>query len=167
MEAGSWKRPHKVLASLECSLQPDAEHTGMRHEVDICYAATSLKGSAQHLYCQRGQMENLIKLDKLASDFMSCHSATASQVRLALHTAAFRLMHAVRTAIAKTSSLATAEFATIRAYLIRITARDRTHRAYPRPAAAHDDAAPVIQRWNDAIATGSGERWRIIPIATR
>jgi hypothetical protein len=43
------KRPHKVVASLEGSVQPDADHTGMRREVDICYAATSLKGSAQHL----------------------------------------------------------------------------------------------------------------------
>ena len=46
-------------------------------------------------------MENLIKLHKaqLASDRMSCHSATANQVRLALHTAAFWLMHGVRAAI--------------------------------------------------------------------
>ena len=46
----------------------------MRQEVDIRYVVTSLTGSAQHLYenvyCQRGQMENLIKLHKahLASD---------------------------------------------------------------------------------------------------
>jgi hypothetical protein len=33
------------------------------------------------------------------SDRMSCHSATANQVRLALHTAAFWLMHGVRAAI--------------------------------------------------------------------
>jgi Transposase DDE domain group 1 len=52
---------------------------------------------------QRGQMENLIKLHKaqLASDRMSCHSATANQVRLVLHTAAFWLMHGVRAAIPK------------------------------------------------------------------
>jgi hypothetical protein len=68
-------------------------------------------GSAQHLYenvyCQRGQMENLIKLHKaqLASDRMSCHSATANQVRLVLHTAAFWLMHGVRAAIPKTNPL--------------------------------------------------------------
>ena len=40
----------------------------MRQEVDIRYVVTSLEGSAQHLYenvyCQRGQMENLIKLHK-------------------------------------------------------------------------------------------------------
>jgi hypothetical protein len=93
--AGSWKQPRKVVARLECSLQPDAgdtTSTGTRQEIDIRYVVTSLKGTVQHLYenvyCQRGQMENLIKLHKaqLASDRMSCHSATANQVRLALHT---------------------------------------------------------------------------------
>jgi hypothetical protein len=135
-QAGSWKRPRKVVARLECSLQPDAADatsTGMRQEVDIRYVVTSLKGSAQHLYenvyCQRGQMENLIKLHKaqLASDRMSCHSATANQVRLVLHTAAFWLMHGVRAAIPKTDPLATAEFATIRERLIKIGARVIEH----------------------------------------
>jgi hypothetical protein len=118
-QAGSWKRPRKVVARLECSLQPVAGETGMRQEVDIRYVVTSLKGSAQHLYenvyCQRGQMENLIKLHKaqLASDRMSCHSATANQVRLVLHTAAFWLMHGVRAAIPQANPLATCEFATI------------------------------------------------------
>jgi hypothetical protein len=132
-QAGSWKRPRKVVARLECSLQPVAGETGMRQEVDIRYVVTSLPGSAQHLYeniyCQRGQMENLIKLHKaqLASDRMSCHSATANQVRLVLHTAAFWLMHGVRAAIPKTSPLAKCEFATIRARLIKIGARVIEH----------------------------------------
>ncbi len=132
-QAGSWKRPRKVVARLECSLQPIAGETGMRQEVDIRYVVTSLKGSAQHLYetvyCQRGQMENLIKLHKaqLASDRMSCHSATANQVRLVLHTAAFWLMHGVRAAIPRTSPLASAEFATIRERLIKIGARVIEH----------------------------------------
>ena len=97
-----------MVARLECSLQPDeggTTSTGMRQEVDIRYVVTSLKGSAQHLYenvyCQRGQMENLIKLHKvqLASQRTSCHSATTNQVRLAPHTAAFWLIHAVRSSI--------------------------------------------------------------------
>ena len=105
----------------------------MRQEVDIRYVVTSLKGSAQHLYenvyCQRGQMENLIKLHKaqLASDRMSCHSATANQVRLVLHTAAFWLMHGVRAAIPQASPLARCEFATIRERLIKIGARVIEH----------------------------------------
>jgi hypothetical protein len=74
-------------------------------------------------------MENLIKLRKaqLASDRMSCHSATANQVRLVLHTAAFWLMHGVRGAIPQTSPLASAEFATIRERLIKIAARVIEH----------------------------------------
>ena len=130
-QAGSWGRPRKVVARLECSLQPG--EAGMRQEVDIRYVVTSLKGSAQHLYeniyCQRGQMENLIKLHKaqLASDRMSCHSATANQVRLVLHTAAFWLMHGVRAAIPQASPLAKCEFATIRERLIKIGARVIEH----------------------------------------
>jgi len=137
-QAGSWTRPRKVVARLECSLQPDAGETtsnGMRQEVDIRYVVTSLKGPAQYLYedvyCQRGQMENLIKLHKaqLASDRMSCHSATANQVRLALHTAAYWLMLGVRDAIPQTDPLANAEFVTIRERLIKIGARVIEHLA--------------------------------------
>jgi hypothetical protein len=132
-QASSWKRPRKVVARLECSLQPVAGETSMRQEVDIRYVVTSLEGPAQHLYetvyCQRGQMENLIKLHKaqLASDRMSCHSATANQVRLVLHTAAFWLMHGVRAAIPRTNPLASSEFATIRERLIKIGARVIEH----------------------------------------
>jgi hypothetical protein len=132
-QAGSWRRPRKVVARLECSLQPAPGGTGMRQEVDIRYVVTSLKGSPRHLYenvyCQRGQMENLIKLHKaqLASDRMSCHSATANQVRLVLHTAAFWLMHGVRAAIPQTNPLAKCEFATFRQRLIKIGARVIEH----------------------------------------
>ncbi len=138
-QAGSWTHPRKVVARLECSLQPDAGETamsnGMRQEVDIRYVVTSLKGPAEYLYeevyCERGQMENLIKLHKaqLSSDRMSCHSATANQVRLTLHTAAYWLMLAVRDAIPQTDPLAKAEFATIRERLIKIGARVIEHLA--------------------------------------
>src|SRR5262249_36039752 len=137
-QASSWTRPRKVVARLECSLQPDTGATmsnGMRQEIDIRYVVTSLKGPAQYLYedvyCQRGQLENLVKLHKaqLSSDRMSCHSATANQVRLALHTAAYWLMLAVRDAIPQTDPLAKAEFATIRERLIKIGARVIEHLA--------------------------------------
>src|SRR5580704_13658926 len=52
-QAGSWTRPRKVVARLECSLQPDAgdSTTGMRQEVDIRYVVTSLRGTAQPARC--------------------------------------------------------------------------------------------------------------------
>ena len=77
------------------------------------------------LYRARGQAENLIKLHKsqLASDRTSCRSALANQVRLVLHTAAYWLMLTVRDTIPKQQALATAEFTTLRARLLKIAAR--------------------------------------------
>jgi len=131
-QAKSWSKPRRIVARLEVSLQPD-EDDGMRYALDTRYVVTSMDGDAQHLYeevyCKRGQAENLIKLHKaqLASDRTSCRSATANQVRLVLHTAAFWLMHTVRAAIPDTSALAKAEFATIRLRLIKIAARVIEH----------------------------------------
>ena len=73
--------------------------------------------------------ENLIKLHKsqLASDRTSCHSATANQVRLALATAAFWLMHTVRAAIPEGHGLARAEFHTLRLRLLKIAVRVVEH----------------------------------------
>jgi hypothetical protein len=58
---------------------------------------------------------------------MSCHSATANQVRLILHTAAFWLVLAVRDAIPETHPLAKAEFKTLREHLIKVGARVIEH----------------------------------------
>jgi hypothetical protein len=148
-QAGSWKRPRKVVARLECSLQPVPGETGMRQEVDIRYVVTSLKGSARHLYenvyCERGQAENLIKLHKtqLASDRTSCRSPLANQMRLILHTAAYRLVYAVRAAIPHPQPLARAEFATIRLHLFKLAARisETATRIRLAFAAAHPEAA--------------------------
>ena len=105
----------------------------MRQEIDVRYVVTTLDGDAERLYegvyCQRGQAENMIKLHKsqLASDRTSCHSATANQVRLALHTAAFWLMHTVRAAVPEGHALARAEFHTLRLRLLKIAVRVVEH----------------------------------------
>ena len=93
--------------------------------VQAVLTASSHSWAKSDVYCQRGQMENLIKLHKgqMASDRMSCHSATANQVRLVLHTAAYWLMLSVRDAIPETDPLAKAEFNTLRERLIKIGAR--------------------------------------------
>ena len=118
--AKSWNRERRAVARIE------ATTLGL----DIRFVVTNLAfGSAQwlydSLYCARGQAENLIKLHKtqLASDRTSCRSASANQMRLVLHTAAYWLMLAVRDAIPKPRELATAEFATLRIRLLKIAAR--------------------------------------------
>jgi hypothetical protein len=118
--AKSWHIDRRVAARIEATTQG----------LDIRYVVTSFThGSAEwlydSLYCARGQAENLIKLHKsqLASDRTSCRSALANQVRLVLHTAAYWLMLTVREAIPKPQPLALAEFATLRARLLKIAAR--------------------------------------------
>jgi hypothetical protein len=97
------------------------------------------------LYCARGQAENLIKLHKgqLASDRTSCRSALANQVRLVLHTAAYWLMLTVRDAIPKPQPLALAEFATLRARLLKIAARITETAARVRIAFAAASLMPI------------------------
>ena len=60
----------------------------MRQEVDIRYVVTSLKGTAQHLYedvyCQRGQMENLIKLHKASWRRIACRVTARPPIRCGL-----------------------------------------------------------------------------------
>ncbi len=135
-QAGSWSAPRRVIARIEASLRPDPtpeNPQAMRQEVDVRYVVTSLDGNPELIYegvyCQRGQAENLIKLHKaqLASDRTSCHSATANQVRLMLHSAAFWLMHTVRAEIPPGHRLARCAFDTLRLRLLKIAARVIEH----------------------------------------
>jgi len=138
--AKSWRVDRRTAARIEATTQG----------LDIRYVVTSLThGSAEwlydSLYCARGQAENLIKLHKsqLASDRTSCRSALANQVRLMLHTAAYWLMLTVRDEIPKPQPLASAEFVTLRARLLKIAARitETASRVRIAFAAACPDAA--------------------------
>ncbi len=138
--AKSWKKVRRAVARIE------ATPMGL----DIRYVVTSLETPTPEeiyarLYCARGQAENLIKLHKsqLKSDRTSCRSPLANQMRLILHTAAYWLMLTVRDAVPKTHALAKAEFATLRARLLKIGARIRetTHRVRIAFAAACPEAA--------------------------
>ena len=88
---------------------------------------------------------------QLASDRTSCHSATANQVRLTLHTAAFWLMHTVRAAIPQGHSLAKAEFNTLRLRLLKIAARVIEH---GRRIRVHLPTSSVEKTLFRAIALG-------------
>ena len=117
--AKSWNKERRLVARIEATPKG----------LDVRYVVTSLKAGAKHLYetlyCARGNAENFIKLHKsqLASDRTSCRDPKANQFRLVLHTAAYWLMLAMRSAAPKRSPLSTAEFATIRLRLIKIAAR--------------------------------------------
>jgi hypothetical protein len=149
--AKSWGKQRRVAARIEAT----------RMGLDIRYVVTNIAtGTAEwlyaELYCQRGQAENLIKLHKaqLASDRTSCRAATANQMRLVLHTAAYWLVLAVREAIPKAHVLAKAEFATIRLRLLKVAARvsESASRVRLAFAAACPDAA-LFHRIATALRT--------------
>ena len=137
--AKSWQRERHIVARLVASTRG----------FDARYIVTSLKGEDRHLYehvyCIRGQAENLIKMHKrqLASDRTSCQSPVANQVRLVLHTCAYWLMLSLRDAVPAASPLAKAEFATLRLRLIKIGARvvEKAARIRIHFASACPDAA--------------------------
>lgn len=118
--AKSWPRPRRVVARIEAT----------RKGLDVRYVVTNIAHCAPQwlydsLYCARGQAENHIKWHKnqLASDRTSCRSPLANQMRLILHTAAYWLMLALRTAIPKQQALASGEFATIRTRVLKVAVR--------------------------------------------
>jgi GTP cyclohydrolase FolE2 len=85
-QATSWKRPRKVVARLECSLQSVVGETGMRQEVDIRYVVTSLEGSAQHLYENVLYEETSVKRYSIAKPLLSFLAASL-KTSISVHSA--------------------------------------------------------------------------------
>ena len=77
----------------------------------------------------RSRSTSTIRSARCAAASTSCHSDTASQVRLVRHTAAYWNMHALRACIPTTSPMARGEFTTLRLRLIKIGARVIEHAA--------------------------------------
>ena len=117
--ARTWHTERRVIARVEASARG----------CDSRFVVTNLAGTPKALYetvyCARGQAENLIKAHKLhlASDRTSCRKATANQFRLLIHTAAYWLMHTLRSLAPKTSAWRDAQFDTIRLGFVKVAAR--------------------------------------------
>ena len=97
---------------------------------DTRFVVTNLAGGTarrihQDLHCARGQAENHVEAWKrhLAADRTSRSKATANQVRLMLHTAAFWLLWALRSLMPKRSTWRVARFDTLRLRLVTLATR--------------------------------------------
>ena len=118
--AATWSQARRVI------LRAQVTEKG----TDVRYIVTSFEDSEpkylyETAYCGRGRMELMIKDHKvaLASDRTSCHRKEANQFRLFLHSAAYVLLQAIRTQWLQGTSLATAQFDTIRLALLKLGAR--------------------------------------------
>ncbi len=115
--AHSWDRERRVIARIE--------HTSRGSNPR--YVVTNLPGNRKKLYeriyCQRGEMENRIKEQKmLFSDRTSAHDWWPNQFRLLLSALAYTLLEAMRRLGLKGTELARAQVTTIRLKLLKIGA---------------------------------------------
>jgi len=121
-QASSWHRALRVISMAEVSARGE----------NLRFVVTSLESSQpsfiyETVYCGRGQMENFIKEHKIAlkSGRTSCHSFMANCFRVMLHSAAYVIMHTFREKALAGTSLANAQFDTIRLKLLKIGAEIR------------------------------------------
>lgn len=119
-QARSWSRARRVI----CRVLVTSNGEDMRFIV-TSFEHSGAKYLYETVYCGRGAMELMIKDHKngLRSDRTSCHKFTANQFRLFLHSAAYVLMHYLRTVKLRGTQLAHAQFDTIRLRLLKIGTR--------------------------------------------
>jgi hypothetical protein len=122
-KADSWDKNRRVIVKVE--ILDDGT-------LNVRYVVTNMKhAKAKQLYtkiyCARGEAELYIKEHKLylKSDKTSCHRFVANQFRLFLHSAAYVLLHALKTNILCHTRWANATIDTIRIRLLKIGARVR------------------------------------------
>jgi hypothetical protein len=119
-QAESWSKPRRIICKTEVSEAGE----------NIRFVVTNLETPRngwiyERLYCGRGQMENYIKDHKLFlhSDRTSCHKFEANQFRVFLHSAAYVLMHTLRTKGLRGTVGAKAQFDQIQIRLLKVATR--------------------------------------------
>jgi hypothetical protein len=119
-QATSWTEPRRIICKVEVSDEGE----------NLRFIVTNLKTSRhawvyESIYCGRGQMENYIKDHKrfLHSDRTSCHRFEANQFRVFLHSAAYVLMHTLKTTGLQGTTWAKAQFDQIQIRLLKVGAR--------------------------------------------
>jgi hypothetical protein len=116
--AATWKVKRLMIARIEYN----------QHGESVRFVATNLsrhkKTLYDILYCQRGDMENKIKQQKLDlfSERTSCHAFIANQMRILFSGFAYVLIEAIKRLALKNTKLKHAYAATIREHCLKIGA---------------------------------------------
>ena len=116
--AKSWKGKRTMVARVEYN----------HHGANVRFIATNMEGHSSNLYgnvyCQRGDMENRIKQQKLdlRAGRVSCHLFTSNAFRVLLSGFAYVLLTHLKLKYLKRSKLKNAYVGTIRAKLLKIGA---------------------------------------------
>jgi Transposase DDE domain group 1 len=117
--AATWDRPRRIIVKAEHNAQGSNPRSLV---VDVPGDPRELY---EDVYCQRGDMENRIKEQRLDlfAGRTSCHRFLANQFRLLLSAAADVLMPALRRTALSGTGLARAQVGTIRPRLLKVAAR--------------------------------------------
>lgn len=129
----SWNRARRVIAKAEVSAQGDNPRflvtnlpaQGFKEEQDQTrFTAQRLY---EELYCGRGEMENVLKQQRLdlAADRMSTRHLASNQLRLWLATFAYLLLERMRTLGLRGTELASATAGSVRLKLLKVAAAVR------------------------------------------
>lgn len=121
-QAGSWSCPRRVVATVEVSAEGQ----------DTRFIVTDMEGAKasvlyRDIYAARGNCELCIKEHKvhLKSGRTSCRRSGANQFRLFLHSAAYVLLHALKTEVLRGTEFAKATFETLRSRILKVKASVR------------------------------------------
>lgn len=119
-QAASWSQPRRIICKVEVSDEGE----------NLRFIVTTLETPRiawiyEKIYCGRGQMEKYIKDHKLFlhSDRTSCHRFAANQFRVFLQSAAYVLMHTLRTTGLRGTTWAKAQFDQMQIRLLKVGAR--------------------------------------------
>ena len=119
-QAGSWSEPRRVVAKVEMT------EIGL----NIRFISTDMVQAKarvlyEQIYCARGNDELYIKDHKTytKSDRTSCHRFAANQFRLFLHSAAYVLLHTLRSELLRGTHLFKATFDSLRLKILKVGAR--------------------------------------------
>lgn len=119
-QAETWSEPRRIICKAEVSQKGE----------NLRFVVTNLQHGRkayvyETIYCGRGQMENYIKDHKrfLHSDRLSCHKFEANQFRLFLHSAAYVLMHHLKTKGLQGTAWSRAQFDQIQLRVLKIGVR--------------------------------------------
>ncbi len=121
-KADSWDVERRVVAKIEITDKG----------LNLRFVVTNIQGLKASVgyndgYCPRGEDELYSKEHKLylQSDRTSCHKFAANQFRLFLHSAAYVLLHSLKTTILQHTRFSRASIQTIRLRVLKIGARIR------------------------------------------
>lgn len=149
-QAGTWQNAQRVIVKIEVSEMG----TNVRYVVTN-FTHGSSRFLYEDMYCGRGQMELYIKELKtyLDADRTSCHKFKANQFRLFLHSAAYVMLHGLKSEMFPGTALQKSSILTIREKILLTAVHIRQMKTkikveFPKDHPFKEDLSRILHRFN-------------------